>query len=178
MKGLKVISIIVIVIIIGGIGFYGYHYETTGTMKVEVADTMPANMSANAPDAAGAYFNITIHSIGLYNSTSGWHNYTINKSVDIFGVLSSNASILGNLSIHAQSYSKVIINVTGASIYWNAIGITSSTTIHFDHPIDIIVQAVTIHAHASTTLVLDFHMTDLISSSSSLSGNVNANVIY
>jgi hypothetical protein len=178
MKGLKVISIIVVVIIIAGVGYYGYHYETTGTMKVEAADTMPANMTANSPDTAGAYFNITVHSIGLYNSTTGWTNYTINKSVDIFGLVTGNASILGNLSVHAESYSKIIINITGASIYWSAMGITSSTTIHFEHPIDIIVQTVTIHAHASTTLVLDFNIGHLLFASSSLTGNVHANVIY
>ncbi len=189
MKGVKIIVIAVIVVIIAGIGFYGYHYETTGTMKVGTyapssTALSPAFKSAVgiSPDANIFDLNVTVSTIGLYNSTTGWHNYTIDKSVTVFSTSPSNSSIFDSLSVHAGSYSKILLNITGMSIYWASVGI-SQTNITLSHPLAIIVHAITIHAHGSTTLFLDFNLGAFATaaksnSSANVNSSVNATVMY
>ncbi len=187
MKGVKIIAIAVIAIIIAGIGFYGYNYETTGTMKIGTEDTSsvfsPAIANATGASSSSQILdlNVTISTIGLYNSTTGWHNYTIDKTVTVFSTTPSNSSLFDNLSVHAGSYSKILVNITGVNIYYNnSIG-TISVSINLTHPVAVMLHTITIHAHGSTTLFINFNgsafgYAALQHSKVNIKNNVNINV--
>ena len=182
MKGGKIIAAIMVIVIIAGIGYYGYHYETTGKLKVNTDDIMVSN-ATNSPDAShgsvhgGMYITfsaIALHKKGASNST-GWTNYSLHdKTVNVLDLTSSNASFLSNLSVHAGTYNMIKIYIKSISVNMSAPGITSNTTLTLSAPFALAVHTITVSAHGTTSIVIDIHERGIISSSSKfmMSGNM------
>ncbi len=183
MKGGKIIAAIMVIVIIAGIGYYGYHYETTGKLKVNTADMMVTNTTNSSPDAlhggmhGGLYVTfsaIALHSKGASNST-GWTNYSLHdKTVNVLNITPSNASFLSNLSVHAGTYNMIKIYIKSISVNMSAPGITSNTTLTLSAPFALAVHTITVSAHGTTSIVIDIHERGIISSSSKfmMSGNM------
>ncbi|MEM0139157.1 MAG: DUF4382 domain-containing protein [Ferroplasma sp.] len=171
MAGKKLLSIIVVIVIIAvvaGGGYYAYHYETTGKLKVSAADT-PG--SFNGTGIYLTFSAIALHSASAKSNSTGWTNYSLHdKTVNILDLSASNATFLSNISIHAASYNEMKIYIKNVSIVVGGLSITLS----LEHPFSFVVHTVTISAHSTTSIVLDYGVSDVKGTSSF---NMDATVI-
>ncbi len=178
MKGAKIIAAIIVIIIIAGVGYYGYHYETTGKLKVSADDVMLTN-ATNVPDTSGGHFGfyVTFSAIALHSSassnTTGWTNYSLHdKTVNVLDLSSSNASLLSNLSVHAGKYNMVKIYIKKISVDISALGFTSNTTLTLSSPVAIVVHTMTVSAHSTTSMIIDINENGVASSTFHTQGNM------
>ncbi len=181
MKGGKIIAAIIVIVMIAGIGYYGYHYETTGKLNVNAADIELSNVTTPdaSPDAShgGLYVTfsaIALHSKGASNST-GWTNYSLHdKTVNVFDLSASNASFLSNLSVHAGTYNMVKIYIKSISVEISALGFTGNTTLTLSAPFALVIHTVKVSAHSTTSMIIDINEGGIVSSSHfEMSGNIN-----
>jgi len=186
MKGAKIVAAIIVIIIIAGVGYYGYHYETTGKLKVSTDDMMLTN-TTNAtyvPDASGGHFGfyVTFSAIALHsashNNTTGWTNYSLHdKTINVLDLSSSNASLLSNLSVHAGTYNMVKIYIKKISVDFSALGFTSNTTLTLSSPVALVIHTITVSAHSTTSMIIDIHEGGVVSSTSTFDMHGNITIV-
>ncbi len=184
MKSNKLMSVIVIVIIVAvvaGGGYYAYHYETTGTLKVSAADTPPS--ITGILDVNVTFSAIALHSDKASSNSTGWTNYSLHdKTVNIMDINASNAAFLSNLSVHAGSYNMMKIYIKSVSVYIKGgyLNFSSSTSmsLHLAHAFAVVVfvHPLIVSAHATTSMVTDFNLSNNIQMSSH-TFNMSASVI-
>ncbi len=177
MKGGKIIAAIIVIVMIAGIGYYGYHYETTGKLNVNAADIELSNVTTPDASHGGLYVTfsaIALHSKGASNST-GWTNYSLHdKTVNVFDLSPSNASFLSNLSVHAGTYNMVKIYIKSISVNISILGFTGNTTLTLSAPFALVIHTVTVSAHSTTSMIIDINEGGIVSSSHfEMSGNIN-----
>ena len=177
MKSNKLMSVIVIVIIVAvvaGGGYYAYHYETTGTLKVSAADTPPS--LTGVLDVNVTFSAIALHSDKASSNSTGWTNYSLHdKTVNIMDINASDAAFLSNLSVHAGTYNMMKIYIKSVSVGILGIG---SVSFHLAHAFAVVVfvHPLVVSAHATTSMVTDFNLSNNIQMSSH-TFNMSASVI-
>ncbi len=176
MKSSKLMTIIVAIIIVAvvaGGGYYAYHYETTGTLKMSAADSPP---SINGVAAVYVTFSsVALHSDKASSNSTGWTNYSLHdKTVNILNLTASNAAFLSNLSVHASSYNMMKLYIKNVTVHvsLSLSGIlNSSTTINMSlahaFALVVFVHPVTVSAHATTSMVTNFNLSNNIELNSS-----------
>ena len=165
----KIIAVAIIIIVIGGIAYYGYDYETHGTLKVEAADT-------GISGASGVY--ITFSAIALHydkasSNSTGWYNYSLhNKTVNILDVFLSNATFLSNITVHAGTYNMIKIYISKVTV--DILG--NNITLKLDHSFALVINTLAVSHAGTTTAIMEFNLTSDIHMSSS-TFNMSASVI-
>lgn len=147
MKKQVIAGIVAIMIIAAGFLVYYEFIDNTGSVHVEVADAPSGNVSA---------VYITFDAVYMHSTTAGWKNFSIGaKTVNILHLSISNASLLSSVNIAPGKYTMIrlaIVNVT-VKISGFSFAFTPSNG-YVD-----IVSPFTVSAHSTTTLVIDFNLT-------------------
>ncbi|MGC8645283.1 MAG: DUF4382 domain-containing protein [Thermoplasmata archaeon] len=146
MRKSAVIAIaVVIVAVAAGVAIYEY-YGTMGTLRVAVADAPVGNVSA---------VYITFSSIALHGNSSGWTNYSLSsRTVDIYDLTVSNATILGNLTVHSGKYTMIRVYITNVVVTIGGVNETfrlASKAGFLNHPF-------TIAPHTTVGFTLEFDL--------------------
>jgi len=146
MKRSYVIMAVVLILIVAGVGGYSYYeYSDTGRMAISVADLPISNVSA---------VYITFTSVALHSNTSGWQNFTIDKTVNIYDLTTSNASLLTNISIHAGKYTMIRLYISNVSV--KILG--TNVTFKLSAPFAFINHPFTVSAHSTTGIIIEFEL--------------------
>ena len=137
----------VIVIVAALVGTYYYlGYEGNGTVNVSVADTSIAGVSA---------VNLTFSEIAIHGNATGWTNISTTKTVDILNVTSANAILLGSMSLKAQKYTQIRLELTKVTVVLFGFNVTATLS---GNGFAVIVQPFTVSAHGTTDVVIDFNL--------------------
>lgn len=92
--------------------------------------------------------------MALHSNTSGWQNYTIDKTVNIYGLTTSNASLLTNISLHAGKYTMIRLYISKVNVIFSGTNETFSMSAQFafiNHPF-------TVSPHSTTTVIIEFDL--------------------
>ncbi|KPV47502.1 hypothetical protein SE19_00780 [Acidiplasma aeolicum] len=170
----KIIAVAIIIIVIGGIAYYGYDYETHGTLRLEAADS-----GISLSGATGVY--ITFSAIALHydkasSNSTGWYNYSLHdKTVNIFDVVLSNATFLSNITVHSGTFNMIKIYISKVTI--DILG--KNITLKLAHSFALVINTLSVSHAGTTTAIMEFNLTDNIHLSSSTAGvfNMSASVI-
>ena len=150
-----IIAVIVAVIIIGSLGYY-FLVPGNSTAKIEVADQPVGNVSA---------VFITFTNISLHGNTSGWKNYTLpSKTVNILGVTTTNASLIGTITLSPQKYTMMRIYIQNVTVVVAGIHVNLRLASSFgfiNHPFNI-------SAHSSSDIIIEFNLQSDINLSSEI----------
>ena len=137
----------VIVIVAALVGTYYYlGYEGNGTVNVSVADTSIAGVSA---------VNLTFSEIAIHGNVTGWTNISTTKTVDILNVTSANAILLGSMSLKAQKYTQIRLELTRVTVVLFGVNVTATLS---GNGFAVITQPFTVSAHGTTDMVIDFSL--------------------
>ncbi|QRF76027.1 hypothetical protein Thermo_01538 [Thermoplasmatales archaeon] len=162
MKSRYAVVAAVIIIVAALVGSYYYlGYESNGTANVSVADTSIAGVSA---------VNITFSEIAIHGNTTGWTNIsTGSKTIDILNVTAANAVLLSSMSLKAQKYTQIRLEITKVTIILFGVSITATMS---GNNFAVITHPFNVSAHGTTDIVIDFNL------SSSLHFNGLSNVTF
>ena len=137
----------VIVIVAALVGTYYYlGYEGNGTVNVSVADTSIAGVSA---------VNLTFSEIAIHSNATGWTNISTTKTIDILNVTSANAILLGSMSLKAQKYTQIRLELTKVTVVLFGVNVTATLS---RNGFAVINQPFTVSAHGTTDMVIDFDL--------------------
>ncbi len=88
----------------------------SGFANFYVYDAPSYNVSA-------VYMNFS--SISLHGVQTGWTNYTVsNRSINVLGLTSANASLLGNISVSVENYTMIKLYITNVTVTVNGVNET------------------------------------------------------
>ncbi|MCL5731158.1 MAG: DUF4382 domain-containing protein [Candidatus Thermoplasmatota archaeon] len=147
MKKQLIAGIIAIIVIAAGFLLYYEFIDNTGSVNVKVADAPNGNVSA---------VYITFDAVYMHSGTAGWKNYSIgSKTVNILHLTTTNASLLSSINIPPGKYTMIRLAIVNVTV---KIGMLSFAFTSSNGYVDI-VAPFTVTAHASTTLVIDFNLT-------------------
>lgn len=108
MKG-KLIAVAAVVLIVVASGGYaiasGMFFPSNGSAAVYIKDPPPANWSA---------IYVTITSISIHNSTSGWHSLKMLKPISVNLVdVAVTPELLGSITLPPGHYQMIRLNLSG-----------------------------------------------------------------
>ncbi len=105
----------------------------SGFANFYVYDAPSYNVSA-------VYLNFS--GISLHGVQTGWVNYSLsNRSIDILGLTAANASLLGNISVSAENYTMIRLDIQNVTVTVNGVNETfkmASPFAEINHPFDIL----------------------------------------
>ncbi|MHB1708549.1 MAG: DUF4382 domain-containing protein [Thermoplasmataceae archaeon] len=137
----------VIVIVAALVGTYYYlGYEGNGTVNVSVADTSIAGVSA---------VNLTFSEIAVHGNVTGWTNISTTKTIDILNVTAANAILLGSMSLKAQKYTQIRLELTKVTVVLFGVSMNANLS---GNNFAVITQPFTVSAHGTTDVVIDFNL--------------------
>lgn len=150
-----IIAVVVVAVIIGSLGYY-FLVPANSRLSIEVADQPTSDISA---------VYITFSTVALHGNTSGWKNYTLpTKTVDILGLTTSNASLLGTITLTPQKYTMLRIHIQNVTVVVAGVHINLTLASSFgfiNHPFDI-------SAHSSSDVIIEFDLQSDINLSSDI----------
>ncbi len=144
-KSYALVAIVFAIIIIALGGYNYYEFTNTGNMSISVSDLPDSNVTA---------VYITFTSVALHSNTSGWQNFTVGKTVNIYDLTTSNASLLVNISLHAGKYTMIRLYIS------NVVITISGKNYSFDRsaPFAFINHPFAVSAHSTTSLTIEFDL--------------------
>jgi hypothetical protein len=173
---------VIIVAVVAGGGYYAYHYETTGKLKMSAADS-PTTTSG----VTGVYITfsaVSLHSDKASSNSTGWTNYSLHdKTVNILNLTTSNAAFLSNLSVHTSSYNMMKLYIKNVTVHIDAalagtLSTTTSINMSLAHAFALVVfvHPVTVSAHSTVSMVTGFNLSNNMHLSTNHKFNMSATV--
>ena len=93
--------------------------------------------------------------ITLHGNATGWTNISTTKTVDILNVTSANAILLGSMSLKAQKYTQMRLELTKVTVVLFGVNVTATLS---GNGFAVINQPFTVSAHGTTDMVIDFDL--------------------
>ena len=146
-KSKIIISVIVVIALIaGGFTYLNYSNSNTGKVNVYVEDAPILNVSA---------VYITFANFSLHNTSSGWSTHSVKTTtVNILGLTTTNASLLGSFTINAGNYTMIRLYLTSVRVVIAGVNVSftlASPDAFLNHPF-------TVKAHSTTNLNIEFNL--------------------
>ena len=143
----KLIGVIIAVIVIAAAVLVYYQFvDNGGNVNVEVAD---------APVGASAVY-ITFNNVYVHGTSTGWQNFSVaSKTIDILNLTASNASLFGSISLKAGTYTQIKLGIVNVTVVMSGQKITFTSSNGY---VDINTPF-TVSAHSTTSLVIEFNLT-------------------
>lgn len=149
--GTKMAVLVVVVLAIVPISLaYLSNTPNGGSLKVYVADKPVASVSA---------VYITFTEVALHNNVSGWTNYSVGTStINILGLTTTNASLLKSIALQPATYTMIRLYIQNVTVVLNGV----PTAFRLSAPFAFINHPFNVQAFSTTSINIDFHLTQCL----------------
>lgn len=148
MRKSKLITIIVVVVALIGLGSFAYYefFDQGGNVSLKVMDAPISGVSA---------VYLTFSQVAIHGTKTGWSNYTLaSKTVNIFDLTTSNASLLGSIKLTAQRYTEIRLYVENVSVVMSGVSHNMTMASNWAD----IIGTFSVSAHSTTTVTIAFNL--------------------